>query len=503
MVQRRGFLNLFDERGGAALLTSLFLILLGSRALLISYAGSPTPFVDEWEGDGAYLLAPYLRGELKLSDLFAPYAEHRILFTRLLVLSAFLVAGYWDVILQMIANAILDTTTVVAVAYALSRVLNGGWAIAAMVLSVGINAMPYAYDNVVYAFNSQFYFVLAFSLAALAFLADARAWSPRWAAGVLFGVGAFLSMASGALTLAAAAGAHLLQMACNRRGGVREWLGLAALAAITVALISLVPHASDELRARSVGEFLWAFLALAGWPAHNMLGLIIFLPSALFCLRVLADRPALSDPRWFNVMALGWVVSQILAVAFGRGQSPLSSRYFDILLVGLTINLVSAFWLFERHAKAGKPAMWRSLALALWLVFLALSLTHPQRHLPSLIEAWRTVTTTGEKNVQRYLATADPSFLAGRPLWDVPSPDPPRLKQLLDTPEIRSILPPELLPRVPPRPYVEAFKRGFLRLGFVWLGVGMFILAAVIARALLVAKKLGAQGSMRDDPLAG
>ena len=317
-------------------------------------------------------------------------------------------------------------------------------------------------------------------------LADSRAWSPRWAAGVLCGVCSFLCLASGALTLAAAAGAHLLQMACGRRGGLREWLGIAALAAIAVALMSMVPHVpeADEQRAHSVGQFLTALLALASWPAHTSLGLIIYLPSALFCRRVLADRPAVNDPRWFNVMALAWVVSQMLALAVGRAHIPLASRYFDILLVGLTISLVSAFWLFERNAMARKPAIWRSLALALWSGFLALSLTHPHRHLPDKIEEWRTITATGAKNVQQYLATGDVSFILRTPAVEVPTFYPERLRQLLDMPEIRAALPPELVPRDAPSPWVEAFKRGFLRLSYVWLGFGALLLAAVIAQML-------------------
>ncbi len=33
------------------LAASLFLILVGSRAALIGFAGSPVPYMDEWDGD--------------------------------------------------------------------------------------------------------------------------------------------------------------------------------------------------------------------------------------------------------------------------------------------------------------------------------------------------------------------------------------------------------------------------------------------------------------------
>ena len=136
-------------------------------------------------------------------------------------------------------------------------------------LSALVNALPFSYDNILLGFNTHFYLLLAFSFASLWFMADSRAWSPRWAAGALFGLASFLCMASGALTLAAAIGLHLLQMACGRRGGMREWFGIAAVALATAVLASLIPHApsSDIYRAHSLRQFLAAVFELASWPA--------------------------------------------------------------------------------------------------------------------------------------------------------------------------------------------------------------------------------------------
>src|SRR5208283_1548539 len=128
--------------------------------------------------------------------LFVPLNEHRIFFTKLLVLTILEISGYWDVILQMIVNAVVDCATVVAIAWALSRVLPGGMAVTAMVLSTAVNALPFGYDNAVLGFNTHFYLLLTFSFAALWFLAARRAFSPRWATGVLCGLGASLNLAS-------------------------------------------------------------------------------------------------------------------------------------------------------------------------------------------------------------------------------------------------------------------------------------------------------------------
>ncbi len=485
MITRSGcFLRFLDDRRQTLLFASLFLIVVGSRAILINYAGNPTPYADEWDGEAANLLKPYLRGALTIGDLFQAHNEHVIFFTRLLTLAIFNLAGYWDVILQMIANAILDAATVVGISYALSRPLRGGWARAAMILSALVNALPLSYDNVLLGFNTHFYLLLAFSFASLWFLADSRAWSPRWAAGVLFALASFLCMASGALTLAAAVGLHLVQMACGRRGGVREWLGIAAFAAVTAVLAILIPHVelSDVYRAHSLRQFLSAVFELASWPAPPNLGLLMTLPSIVFCLRTFADRPALSDARWFNVAAFGWILTQFAAIAAGRALIPVEVRYLDTLLIGLAVNMASLFWLVGSGAVSGKRKMWWFAALAAWLVIVAASLIRPAHPLPGSMDLRRQTAEVQEKNLRGYLATGDASYLAGAPLVDLPYPEAPRLRKLLDTPEIRAALPPELLSRDPSSNWVEALKRTFLTQGYTWLGAGVLLLIIVIAR---------------------
>ncbi len=485
MSSGQRFLRFLDDRRQALLLVSLFLIVLGARAIVINYAGNPTPYADEWDGEAANLLKPYLDGALTARDLFRAHNEHVILFTRLLTLGIFNLSGYWDVVLQMIANAILDAATIVAISYALSRPLRGSWATAALTLSALVNAFPLSYDNILLGFNTHFYLLLAFSFASLWFMADSKAWSPRWATGALFGLASYLCMASGALTLAAVTGLHLLQLACGRRGGRREWLGIAALAVATAVLASVIPQAdsSDIYRAHSARQFLSAVVELASWPAHPNFAIFMAPPTVLFCLRTLLDRPALNDARWFNVAAFGWILTQFVAFAAGRALIPVENRYFDTLLVGLAVNLTSFFWLVDSNAAAGKRRIWWSAALAAWLVIVAVSLVRPAHPLPGSMEWRRETAQVQENNLRSYLATGDPSPLNRAQLFEIPYSDASRLRQLLDAPEIHAALPPELLSRDTPPNWVEAIKRTFLAQGYTLLGAGIvLLLLTVISR---------------------
>ena len=268
-------------------------------------------------------------------------------------------------------------------------------------------------------------------------------------------------MASGVLTLGAAMGLHLAQIACNRRPGLREWLEIAALGAVTLVMARMVldaPGLTAWGRTR-VSQFAAALFQFASWPPPFRLGLVIGAPSLIFCILTFANRPALNDPRWFNVGAYGWVLTQFLALAAGRAEIGVQSRYSDMLLIGLAINLTSAFWLSASVLRPAKGKIWPYLG--------------PPHGWPSSGPRWRMQRATCRETWR----TGGKSPLPGQemcgPIWStggtppilpVPAVEIPyfesnRLRELLDAPEASPNLPPELLSRDVPDTWVEAFKR--------------------------------------------
>lgn len=153
------------------------------------------------------------------------------------------------------------------------------------------------------------------------------------------------------------------------------------------------------------------------------------------------------------------------------------------------------FWLLGSHPIGGKRKLWRRLALAAWLVLVAASLARLERHLPEYLSHRCQTAEVQAQNLRSYLATGDALYLAGAPEAEkIPYPVSSRLRELLDTSEIRAALPPELLSRDTPQNFVEAFKRNFLRLSFVWLGLGVLLLIATIASAALTPVRPRAHG---------
>ena len=112
----------------AAKLLGMFLLILGAKFWTLQMCSAPLPLYDQWEAEGTRLLQPFLHGTLRLADLFAPWVQHRILWTRLLVLGAFILNnGQWDTQVQAIAAAGIHAAMAVLLGAILVRRLGRAW----------------------------------------------------------------------------------------------------------------------------------------------------------------------------------------------------------------------------------------------------------------------------------------------------------------------------------------------------------------------------------------
>ena len=211
---------------------------------LIQYAGNLTPFWDEWDAGAAALLKPYVEGTFNLRALFHTANEHIIFFPRIVILAIYKTAGYYDVVLQMIFNALLLPITASVIVTYLSRPLDRPWKPYTLTLAVLINVIPFRWQNTLMGVGgTEFLLCCAFSIASLAFLVRAEAWSPKWLVGFALAIAAFLNAASGILACLAGAFVSVAQILIARRIGLREWSGVAILCVAALVFIqAFVPH---------------------------------------------------------------------------------------------------------------------------------------------------------------------------------------------------------------------------------------------------------------------
>ena len=164
--------------------------------------GTPLPFWDQWE-EARVVYLPFFGGKLALADLFSTHNEHRIFFTRIYGLALLLLNGQWDGQLQMVVNAIIHCTTLAGLGWLMSRWLERKYWILVWLPLVLVLALPFGWENSLAGFQSQFYFLLVFSLLTLWLLGLHSPGLARWWCGVATAVTALFTVASGFLAAAA------------------------------------------------------------------------------------------------------------------------------------------------------------------------------------------------------------------------------------------------------------------------------------------------------------
>ena len=205
-------------------LVALLVIVCGARLWIADVCGSPAPFWDQWDAEGNKLFVPFLRGELSWWHIVKPHNEHRIVLTRLLALGLFQVNRMWDPRLEMVVNALIAAGSATLIAHLLLLEIGVKWwrqVISAVAL---LWALPYGFENTVWGFQSQVYFLVLFSFLALWGLACGPPYSVRWWVGVASAVLACLTMASGFLAGLVVVAIRCLAIALDRRTWRAHWV---------------------------------------------------------------------------------------------------------------------------------------------------------------------------------------------------------------------------------------------------------------------------------------
>ena len=353
---REAWLGARDCRGGWLWMLSLFLIGLGARLWLIRQFGTPLPFWDQWE-EARVVYLPFFGGKLALADLFSTHNEHRIFFTRIYGLALLLLNGQWDGQLQMVVNAIIHCTTLAGLGWLMSRWLERKYWILVWLPLVLVLALPFGWENSLAGFQSQFYFLLVFSLLTLWLLGLHSPGLARWWCGVATAVTALFTVASGFLAAAAVFALVVLRIWRRPKTWKPQTVTLGVCAAVTVAGLVLKADVRMHhlLQAHSAGEFLSALGANLAWPW------IVVPPFALLNLLPLAAlawshfRGSGDDQAGELTLVIGlWTILQGAATAYARGAEgkPPGWRYTDSSSFILIANCFSIAVLLSRHWSA-------------------------------------------------------------------------------------------------------------------------------------------------------
>jgi hypothetical protein len=471
----------------AMTITGAGLIILAAKWMLIRAHGVNVPFWDQWDAEPLFYLAVQRDG-LKWSELLRAHNEHRIVFTRALFSLLEIANQQWDVRLQMVVNASIGTLATLSLAVLISRGHKIGESLALTAAAIIITVVPYAHENLLWGFQSQFYFHVLFSILGVGLAAGSRPLSATWWLGLLCAALATLSIAAGALAPATIAVVGLVPWRGERCGRIRRIMAVivpAATAAVAVLATPRMPH-NAVIAAHGVKEFIVsATKALASPSQIPWVAPLMWMPFVLLAFfHVRARRPGGARER--VLLALGaWVLLHAPAIALARGGGGAgpASRYLDILVVGVAVNAAAMPALLARF---NFDTGWRHhvprACLAAWLILAVVVGFREGRR------AFRDLRTDAEgrrvclANTRAFIATGnEDAFRApGMPL---PYPRVELLLGLLRTPPIRRLLPPALGPATRAGS-LAMYAEGLLSRawGVGALGVALIVLGGLASR---------------------
>lgn len=437
-----------------ALAVSVSALALVARLLYVQCFATPMPYMDQWDGEWAGALKPLLEGALHWQMLIAPHNEHRILPTRLVTLLSYMATGEWNNVHEARIAAVVFCFIPGLLTWHALRDAEASARRWMPLLAVLLSVLPFAWENVLVGFQSQFYFLILSSLVAIALVARHHQSIAALAAAVALSMFACATMASGLLTAVATGATCVMACLClpGRRGPAL--CATALLAVVAIAAYAWVPvvEAHAVLRAQSVGEFVHAAGRVLAWPMRSApFALIIWLPAVVMIVCMLVHRRASPADLVMAGLCL-WSALQALAIAYGRGhemRAPMS-RYTELFVPGL---FASAWFALRLWSEAGQGARWCTATRTVVVLF-------------ALVVAWPLLGRAGkdavklqqfsaaarlqQDNVQRHLAGEDLVAPLQSDGFELPYPDAENLKQRLADPLLLRVLPGQRPEPAPP-----------------------------------------------------
>lgn len=396
-----------SRRSPLFLTLAVVLAVAGAKLELIHHFGSDVPFGDQWYGEVACTYAPWLKGEFGLMELFSAHNEHRIVFTRLLDLALLELNGQWDPRLQLAVNALLLLAGIaVLVRYAARQLTPVRQAILALVCMLFFGSAA-LWENTLNGFQSQFYFLLLFSLLHVLLTVDAQPLSITWWLGSAAGLCNLFTMAPGLLSAPAILGwLAWRRFRCDRRA-TRDIYTLGWNLALILIGWLLVPASSladghGPATAAGLGDALRFILS---WPVDPWpLGPVVWLPAMLFLAWNVFCKPSGTDQGWLLGLVL-LALLFVLVTSVGRGG--LASRYADIFSLAVVANcLCLLLW-----PARGRGRLALSVAGTLWLVVVLQGLWRQETVSRQILHQEAALPSRRTDAIRRFLATGNDTIL--------------------------------------------------------------------------------------------
>jgi len=426
--------HLVSRQSYNSILAGSFFIVLGSMLFTVYEYGVSVPFLDEWDAEARWLYNLYESGELGVSELAAPHNGHRIVITRVTALVLYVFNGGWDPQLQMVVNAFLHALICAFLIEYISRTHRGRSIILPVIFTTVLFAIPLSWLSIIVAFQTQFYFMILFSVLSI------RCWSlERYIPGYTYGLLAMLSMTSGAFVFLALPVMLIIESAREKDVLRKEYKHILLSLSIFLGFIFTLSNepSAQAYYAQHLLGFVVTVVSAISWPFRIsfVIGLIVYIPSITLLIRALFVENA---PRFLLGLSI-FIALQVLAMGYFRGGEGVypPNRYWEVLIVGIWLNGMICIYLVSCSQK-----IIFSYLLFAW--FVAVSIGIASVGYDSLTEGLpgrKEDSQTSLLLVTEYIESGNAQVFENKSVFEVSHPDASALARLLDEERVVSILP--------------------------------------------------------------
>jgi len=344
----------------------------------------------------------------------------------------------------MIVNAVLHALICGFLVKYVLVTFSGFNRLAPLLVTTLLFTVPFSWFSILVAFQTQFNFMLLFSVLALHFLSNAS-----YRVGYSFTALSMLSMTPGAFVLPAFIGVVIIDAIRSKTITRLQLLHATGSGLVFLLFVLYLPvePASEAYYAQSVQAFAITVAAAISWPfrVSSVIGLVMYVPLVVCIFKSTVSTKA---PRY--LVDLGFFMGlQFLSMAMFRGQDgvPPPSRYWELMIIGVWLNSICALFL----ARIGNSLIIKYLA-GLWIAIAFIGMLSlgielfnsglPDKKAESLISV---------RLVTEYLSTGNKEVFEGHSALEVSHPDTDALLHLLDDPTVRKVLPSALIAENPDR----------------------------------------------------
>lgn len=429
----------------------VILCAVGAKLALIQFYGTDQPYADQWAAEGMYFLRGPLYYKIDLAQLISLHGEHRPGLMRLWVRAGILAnGGQWDCFAELVENLLIYAAFLTVVWHWLTALVERGALVIAGLFMAVFFGLPCAYENFLWGFQSHFFFLLLLGMLHILGAISEKRLGVRWWFAHVAGFLGLFSIAAGAMSAAALVIVAIIEILRGRRNPW-SWATLIVNSVLFGTGYWLLP--GDLLQGSRIDRLIQAVTGtgyLLSWPFAGI-GWCILLqaPWLILFISWWRKRDAQDSDHDGRLSAIGlWVATIAFAIAYGRilTSDNIGVRYYDVLVLGLFVNVPALMRLVSRHSS------WRRVVLTIlacvWFVAVGAQLWHHDRpaELRTMFQYQHALAVEQRKVVREFLVSDDPAKLHE---FENTSHRFPHFKTTLDflrDPKVRMLLPPTLTP---------------------------------------------------------